>query len=94
MESKLWLQISEKLPKDASHFLTDYQCDQTELFLKGLGDKMSYKSSPKIWRFGLFLKASLFEVKTAATSFWATFVKDWTNFYSKIWTLTLTVSES
>ena len=37
------------------------QCDQIGLFLKDLGEKFSYKSSPNIWQLlRLFWKAPLF----------------------------------
>ena len=44
------------------------QCDQIGLFLKGLGDKFSYKSSPNIWQlFGLFEKCYFGSLTTVLT---------------------------
>ena len=41
----------------SAHWLYRAQCDQIELFLKGLNDKFSYKSSPNIgWVWGIILE--------------------------------------
>ena len=60
-----------------------YKCDQNGLFLKGLGDELSYKSSQNIcWRLG-YLKISLLW-NTAVYTFWQRLEK-LGYFYTVIW---------
>ena len=65
--------------------MTWNQCDQIGRFLKILGDRKSSKRSPNDWQlFGLFWKTSLL-CKNCIGYFWKTFVKNWTTFFSNIW---------
>ena len=61
------------------------QCDQIGQFLKVLGNKFSYKSSPIIWwLLGAFRK-TLGLSKNWCGIFWVTFGNIWTTFCSNIW---------
>ena len=71
------------------------QCDQIGRFLKVLGNKFSFKSSPKVFcDFWALLKNITFLVKSSMVNFWATFGTSWATFYFSIWSHCLSLSRS
>ena len=72
--NKFWVFCKETF-LGRKKFSFDQWCDQIGRFLKILGDKFSFKSSPDIWwHFGPFI------VKSAVAVFWATFGENWVTF--------------
>ena len=71
------------------------QCDQIGRFLKVLGNKFSFKSSPKVFcDFWALLKNITFLVKSSMVNFWATFGTSWATFYFSTWSHCLSLSHN
>ena len=54
-------------------------------FLTGLGNIFLVKRSPIFGDFLGYFEDIPFDVKTAAATFWVTFMESWTNVYFSIW---------
>ena len=64
-----------------SLFLVDGDwCDQIGRFLKALGDKLSFKSSPNVQCVLGYFENITFSVKTAIVTFLGNFRKNWATF--------------
>ena len=67
-------------------FVRDSQCDQIRRFFESSWQQKFYQKKPKwLATFWAILKKPHSYVKTALSTFWTTFGKNWANFYSNIW---------
>ena len=62
-----------------------YQCDQIGRFLKVFSDTFFTKVTQTNTDFLGYFEKHPFKIKTAMTTFWATYGKIWALFYFKIW---------
>ena len=74
--------ISSNFSREKNHW---DQCDHIRRFLKVLGDKLSFKSSPNVWWLSGYFKNITFNQKLLWLPFWATLDKIGLIFQSIMW---------